>query len=148
MSKRFKFKRLVKYVVEGIGVIFILVRPDGTFLMQKRDGNCRKYPNMWCFPGGGSEKGETFADTAIREIKEEYGLDVTRESLYVLMSRYLGRQKVYVCKVPQEAEPIMVEGADMKWMSMAEIESLHLGFEQDNIKKRLFATLVQDKHRE
>lgn len=130
-------RKVIKYIFEGIGVIFILLRPDGTVLMQQRDERCRRYPHTWCFPGGGSEKGESFKQTAIREIKEEYNLEVEEGNLVILMSRYLGRQKVYLYKVSQDVNPVMAEGAAMKWMGIDEIKKLKLGFEQGNIVGKL-----------
>ena len=45
----------------------------GKVLMQNRK---LKYPG-WSFPGGHVEKGESFYDCAVREIKEETGLDIS-----------------------------------------------------------------------
>ncbi|NCO04846.1 MAG: NUDIX domain-containing protein [Candidatus Magasanikbacteria bacterium] len=38
---------------------------------------CPKWSNYWTIPGGGLEYGETIADCAKREAKEETGLDIT-----------------------------------------------------------------------
>ncbi|MBU2062885.1 MAG: NUDIX hydrolase [Candidatus Omnitrophica bacterium] len=35
---------------------------------------CRKNFSVWCLPKGKVEKGETFEDAAVREIKEETGI--------------------------------------------------------------------------
>ncbi|GAB4499556.1 MAG: hypothetical protein OHK0052_14770 [Anaerolineales bacterium] len=37
---------------------------------------CREDFEVWCLPGGGVEDGESPAEAAIREVKEELGLDV------------------------------------------------------------------------
>lgn len=48
----------------------------GRVLLQKRGDS-----NKWGFPGGAIELGETPEDAAIRELKEETGLDVAIDSL-------------------------------------------------------------------
>ncbi|MBQ8782145.1 MAG: NUDIX domain-containing protein [Clostridia bacterium] len=55
-------------LVHAGGCIF---NEQGEVLLQRR-GDC----NMWGFPGGALELGETPQMAAIREVKEETGLDV------------------------------------------------------------------------
>jgi len=52
----------------------VLVVSDGKFLLGER--NKENYNGYWVIPGGGVKFGETIQDAAIREIKEETGLDV------------------------------------------------------------------------
>ena len=56
----------------GIGVF---VFKDGKFLMQQRQG--AHGAGSWSVPGGHLEFGESFEDTARREVKEETGLEIT-----------------------------------------------------------------------
>ena len=55
----------------GIGVI--LVNPAGQVLIGKREGFHAPY---WSIPGGYLEPGESFETAAIREVKEETGLEI------------------------------------------------------------------------
>lgn len=55
----------------GIGVFII---KDGKFLMQKRLGS--HGAGSWSVPGGHLEFGESFEDTARREVKEETNLEI------------------------------------------------------------------------
>ena len=60
----------------GIGVI--LVNPDGHILIGKREGSHAPY---WSIPGGYLEPGEPFETAAIREVKEETGLNIVNPSV-------------------------------------------------------------------
>ncbi|MDD5165508.1 MAG: NUDIX hydrolase [Candidatus Pacebacteria bacterium] len=55
----------------GIGVF---VFKDGKFLMLKRKGSHGS--GSWSIPGGHLEFSESFEQTAIREVKEETGLEI------------------------------------------------------------------------
>ena len=55
----------------GIGVI--ILNPDGHILIGKREGSHAPY---FSIPGGYLEPGESFETAAIREVKEETGLDI------------------------------------------------------------------------
>ncbi len=115
------------------GVVFILHRPDNTFLLQLRDEHSPQFPHMWCFPGGRCNNGEDDLNTVIRETKEETGLSVTPESCQILMTRLGGQSHVYICNVSMAADPQVLEGADFQWMTLNEIKQLTLGFWQEDI---------------
>ncbi len=54
----------------------ILQAEDGTILLLKRSETDTRRPLQWDFPGGGVDDSEDFVAAAIREIKEEMGLDI------------------------------------------------------------------------
>lgn len=49
----------------------VVTDEDGRILLIKRSDN-----KLWALPGGGHDVGETIEQTAVREVKEETGLDV------------------------------------------------------------------------
>ena len=56
------------------GIIFM---NNGIALMHRKDVIKRKdYQEYYTFPGGGLEEGETPEEGTIREIKEEFGINV------------------------------------------------------------------------
>jgi mutator protein MutT len=56
-----------------VGVGVIIVNKEGQILVGKRKGN---YAPRYSIPGGHLELGETFEEAAIREVKEETGLEI------------------------------------------------------------------------
>ena len=53
----------------------------GRLLLAKRTDN-----ELWTIPGGGMKPGETIAETAIREVREETGIDVEVATLIGIYS--------------------------------------------------------------
>ncbi len=63
----------VKEIVCASSVVLI----DDKFIMLHRPEQSRSYPDCWSLVAGKKEQGEEILQTAIREIKEETGLDVS-----------------------------------------------------------------------
>ncbi|GAB3585390.1 dihydrofolate reductase [Calidifontibacter terrae] len=60
---------------QKIGASVAVLR-DGLLLVTRREDN-----SLWCMPGGGIDPGETFAEAAVREAREEVGLEVEVRSV-------------------------------------------------------------------
>ncbi|RXZ81953.1 NUDIX domain-containing protein [Paenibacillaceae bacterium] len=56
---------------------------EGAVLLQRRSDK-----NLWGFPGGAMELGESAEETAIREVEEETSLIITIESLIGVYTKY------------------------------------------------------------
>jgi 8-oxo-dGTP pyrophosphatase MutT (NUDIX family) len=121
------------------GVTFILLRPSGEMLLQQRDaGNGKKipYPDQWCFPGGKKESDESYIETVIREVYEEYNLSVNKADctlIEVFDHDDIFNDHVYFCTIPQESHPVLKEGRDMQWKYLHDIKKLPLAWEQNKI---------------
>jgi ADP-ribose pyrophosphatase YjhB (NUDIX family) len=59
----------------------IVVDHAGRILLHRRTDN-----ELWSIPGGGMEVGERIADTVVREVREETGLEVEPEALIGIYS--------------------------------------------------------------
>jgi mutator protein MutT len=60
-----------------IPVLAAVIRRDGRLLVARRPAH-KRHGGLWEFPGGKVEEGESWADAAARERKEELGVDVAR----------------------------------------------------------------------
>ena len=115
----------------------------GAIVYRKFHGNTEilliKHINSghWSFPKGHVEKGETEVETALREIKEETGIDVIidptfretvsyypKKDIQKVVVYFIGKAKNYDY-VPQEEEI-----ADIKWVEIGRAGSV-LTYEND-----------------
>jgi 8-oxo-dGTP diphosphatase len=96
----------------GVGVTGIVRAADGRVLLLRH----RLWPpeGQWGFPSGFAERGETFQDTVVREVREETGLTVRVGRLLELRSGFRYRVEVYY-----EAE--LVGGLDALTLDEREI---------------------------
>lgn len=54
----------------------MLIEHEGKFLLVRISYAPSKYKNYWTFPGGGVDKKETYQNAAVREAKEEVGIEI------------------------------------------------------------------------
>ena len=54
---------------------------EGKVLMHKRAENKEKFPGFWIGPGGHVDEEEDVLSTAIREVKEETGVDIGEKDI-------------------------------------------------------------------
>lgn len=73
-----------------VGIAVMVRDPRGWTLLEKR-----KDYGLWGLPGGRVEPGESVADAAIREVREETGLAVEMQRLLSVYSEPAGRIVTY-----------------------------------------------------
>lgn len=119
----------------------IIIKEDKVLLI------CQKNNKVWGFPKGHIEENETEIQTALREVKEEVGLDVKIdiEKRYVLnyiINDEIDKTTVLYIAVPKNEKIHMQESEieDIKWCSFDEALNI-LTF--DNSKK-LFRQVIED----
>lgn len=109
-------------------VCHVLVRHvDGTYLLMQRDPH-KAYPNMWEATAGGSAlKGESPLQGALRELREETGIEA--DSLEPL-DRTLGQTCIhcrFLCVTACDKESVKLqegETVNFRWASGEEILAL------------------------
>ena len=79
--------------------VIIMKTTDGQYIMQQRSLKAKYSPGEWDVTGGGVVSGETSAEAAVREAKEELGVTVEPENLRYMMSEvhYWGEEYGMIC---------------------------------------------------
>lgn len=118
-------------VVVGVGVI--ITNTQGQILVGKRNSQHAPY---WSIFGGHVDPGETFEDCAIREIKEEIGINIEQPIVFgisnnLLTYRQEGKHTVSVCMHAEyqgNIEPKIMEAdkcASLMWVSPSDLPEPH-----------------------
>lgn len=98
-------------------VCTVVFHPNGSILSVSRKDD----PNALGLPGGKVDPGESLEEAAIRETKEETGVDITD-----MVPIFTGKSRVTVCRCflvkKFEGEPIQPKNEGrVKWVSPLEI---------------------------
>lgn len=127
----------MKQVRVGVGVF--IVKDDGAFLMYQRRGSHGH--GEWSTPGGHVEFGETWRQCAVREVKEETGLDIAEKNVELVGITddfFNSDNKQYVTVIakvkwngqkPKQMEPN--KGSEWEWRTL------------ENLPKPLFTSMIQ-----
>ncbi|MBK7837241.1 MAG: NUDIX hydrolase [Candidatus Obscuribacter sp.] len=109
----------------------IVVTEDARILLVKHRKGSRQY---WVLPGGRLEYGETFEECAVRELKEETGLDVAVKEIVFLSEAIAPDRSRHIVNVYMTAdvvggvlkvgdEPVL---AAVDYIPLAELDKLTL----------------------
>ncbi len=112
---------------EAVGVI--IKNDKNEILLFQRGPKARSEQGKWESAGGAMEQGETPEEAAIREVKEETGLNTVGLKQLFEIENPDGEWKVYMftCQVigePQILEPEIC--SDYQWVSKDELSEMEL----------------------
>jgi ADP-ribose pyrophosphatase YjhB (NUDIX family) len=111
----------------------VVVDDEGRILLHKRTDN--KY---WSIPGGSMEPGESIGETAVREVREETGIEATVEKILGVYSnpRHVSvyddgevRQQFsvcFLCRAVGGELQTSKESSEVRFVDLAEIEALSI----------------------
>lgn len=114
----------------GVGVGVMIFNDKGELLLAKRGRAAKNERGHWEVPGGSVDFGETRAEAAIREAREELGLDV------VIVHELLGIDHLipaeeqhwvttpFIVEIPAGQEPRIMEPHkcdELAWFSIDEL---------------------------
>ena len=115
----------MKHLDVAVGVI---VNQQNQILVALRDKHSPQ-GDLWEFPGGKREAGETWLQALSRELKEEIGIEVIQAAFFLELFHQYEKYSVSlnVWRVSEYAgEPHGAEGQPLRWVSVDELAGLRL----------------------
>ncbi len=118
----------------GVGVGAVIFNKEGKIFLSKRGKKARNDRGKWECPGGALEYGDSFEDTIVREIKEEFGVDIKVIDQLATFNHIIPDDKqhwvalAFVCKIikgePKILEPEKCE--EIGWYTLPEMAKMNL----------------------
>lgn len=118
----------------GVGAGAIIFNDEGEVFITQRGPKARNEAGKWDFPGGSVEFGERCEDAVVRELKEEFGIDIEVIELLEVVNHIIPEEKQhwvspsyiarYIGGEPKIMEP--EKCIKMKWVCLAKINASEL----------------------
>ncbi len=111
-------------------VALVIVEADGdlALLLTRRTSSLRTHSGQWALPGGRLDAGESAADAALRELKEEINLSLPRNAIIGRLDDYITRSGYRITPIvlwsgreSQHLEPNPDEVASIHTASFSEL---------------------------
>jgi 8-oxo-dGTP diphosphatase len=107
-------------------VLAAVIRRGDRYLLARRPRH-KRHGGLWEFPGGKLERGESWLDTARRELREELGVGVTTAGAPVFRRRDPASSfEIVFVQVEITGEPECLEHEDLRWVGAAEMGEMEL----------------------
>ena len=96
-------QRGIDYI--GVGVGALIVDDKGRLFLARRGPKAKNERGLWEFPGGSVEYGETLAEALVREMAEEYGVEIAVGELLDVVDHILPEEgqhwvsPTFVCRI-------------------------------------------------
>jgi 8-oxo-dGTP diphosphatase len=126
--------------------IVLFVDREGRILLQHRDGNAPRFPNLWGFVGGAIEEGESPEAAARREVFEETGMSLSGPlTLYQQLLWPDPARTWYIFAAPTDADVddlVLGEGQELRFVPPGDVFALDLSPPARVVLTEFFASPV------
>ena len=108
-------------------IAIVLIWRDNRVLVQRRLADAEHLPDVWEFPGGKCEPNETPGDAAIREAREELGIEIEivgeRQIIHFEYSNRAITLFPFDAKIVSANEPQTLASSQLRWMFPDEMQA-------------------------
>ena len=122
-----------------ISVVAAIIRKDGQILIAKRRGDVH-LANLWEFPGGKVESGESLESALLREIQEEIGIKIRIDNEFLAIDHDYPTKPVrlhfFNCTV-LEGDPKLLDVADLRWVKPSDLDNYEFPPADDQLISKL-----------
>ena len=106
-----------------------IINSNGEFLIQKRSASRKAKPNKWAFTGGAVDSGEESYQGAIREAKEEMGINLDSNDVEFLLGfkREHDFVDVFIAKSDTDIKDVKMQESEVsesKWVNPSELDEI------------------------
>lgn len=125
-------KKGIDYI--GVGIGAVIVNDEGKIFLAKRGKEARNEMGKWECPGGALRFGDNFRDTIIREMKEEFGIEIEVGEPLRTFNHLIPEEKqhwvalAFMCKIkngtPKILEPEKCD--EIGWFTFEEAKKMKL----------------------
>ena len=105
-----------KSLTRDLQAVIAILKKDGKFFIQKR-GSHGLFADLWEFPGGKIEKGETAQQALCREMKEELNIEVAWAKPLMNVRHFYTQFRVHLSVFDCHPKSYPHEDATHKWVS-------------------------------
>ena len=125
--------------IQELNVYIVIKNKDRMLLLRRKDG-------FWEFPGGGVDWGEDPENSAVREVKEETGIEIRKPLQFLGITSAVyekeGNEKhsvylVYAAETDQEQVNLTGEHDEHRWLNKIEASFLKYGFNAEPVVSML-----------
>ena len=115
-----------------------IMNEKGEILLQKRSSMKKRNPNKWSRTGGHVNAGESVENAIIREVKEEIGIELSKQELKLLCTykrdniqdKYFGYD--FFANVSPKISECVLQKEEVSAVKYMTIEEMELAKEQNN----------------
>ena len=104
-------------------VAAIIQDEHGNFLCAKR-GDWKSLPGKWEFPGGKANAGEELAQALVREIKEEFSIDIKVVREFDRSTTGDIELVCFVCDLVSEKPTTSTDHSELRWVCEKDLAAL------------------------